>query len=70
MATAVGGSVLFGVRRDRRFEGPQRFFPDEQDDELAACLLGTLGLPLPVLEAVAWHHAPSRSEDEGFSLLT
>lgn len=38
--------------------------------ELAACLLGTWGLPLPVLEAVAWHHAPMRSADESFSLLT
>lgn len=38
--------------------------------ELAACLLGTWGLPLPVLEAVAWHHAPTRSEDEEFTLLT
>ncbi len=38
--------------------------------ELAACLLGTWGLPLPVLEAVAWHHTPTRSGDAGFSLLT
>lgn len=38
--------------------------------ELAACLLGTWGLPLPVLEAVAWHHCPSRSGDAGFTPLT
>jgi HD-like signal output (HDOD) protein len=38
--------------------------------ELAACLLGTWGLPLPVLEAVAWHHCPSRSRDTGFTPLT
>lgn len=38
--------------------------------ELAACLLGTWALPLPVLEAVAWHHHPTRSSDKGFSLLT
>ena len=37
---------------------------------LAACLLGTWALPLPVLEAVAWHHHPTRSSDKGFSLLT
>ncbi len=38
--------------------------------ELAACLLGTWALPLPVLEAVAWHHHPTRSDDKGFTLLT
>lgn len=38
--------------------------------ELAACLLGTWGLPLSVLEAVAWHHCPSRSGDTGFTPLT
>lgn len=38
--------------------------------ELAACLLGTWGLPLPILEAVAWHHSPNRSEDKSFSALT
>ncbi len=38
--------------------------------ELAACLLGTWALPLPVLEAVAWHHHPERSSDKGFTLLT
>lgn len=38
--------------------------------ELAACLMGNWALPLPVLEAVAWHHTPTRSADKGFSLLT
>lgn len=38
--------------------------------ELAACLLGGWGLPLPVLEAVAWHHCPARSNDVGFTPLT
>ena len=38
--------------------------------ELAACLLGTWALPLPVLEAVAWHHHPTRAPDKGFTLLT
>lgn len=38
--------------------------------ELAACLLGTWALPLPVLEAVAWHDCPSRSADKKFSPLT
>lgn len=38
--------------------------------ELAAGLMGTWALPLPVLEAVACHHVPTRSADKGFSLLT
>jgi HD-like signal output (HDOD) protein len=38
--------------------------------ELAACLLGTWGLPLPVLEAVSWHHCPSKSGNVDFTPLT
>jgi HD-like signal output (HDOD) protein len=37
--------------------------------KLAACLLGNWGLALPVLEAVAWHHCPTRSSDGDFTLL-
>lgn len=36
---------------------------------LGACLLGTWGLPLPILEAIAWHHTPEQSAEKGFSLL-
>ena len=38
--------------------------------ELGACLLGTWGLPRPILRAIAFHHAPSSSDDGKFSLLT
>jgi HD-like signal output (HDOD) protein len=38
--------------------------------ELGACLLGTWGLALPILEAIAWHHDPLQSPDSQFSLLT
>jgi HD-like signal output (HDOD) protein len=38
--------------------------------EIAACLLGTWGLPLGILEAVACHNKPSLSEDDAFSTLT
>jgi putative nucleotidyltransferase with HDIG domain len=38
--------------------------------ELGACLLATWQLPLQILEAVAWHHCPSRSQDRAFSVLT
>ena len=37
--------------------------------ELGACLLATWGLPLPILEAIACHHEPARSDEKGFSLL-
>lgn len=37
--------------------------------ELGACLLATWGLPLPILEALAWHHEPARSDEQGFTLL-
>ena len=38
--------------------------------ELGACLLGTWALPMPILDAVAWHHSPSLAGDDEFSLLT
>lgn len=37
--------------------------------ELGACLLAAWGLPLPILEAIAWHHEPARSGEKGFTLL-
>jgi putative nucleotidyltransferase with HDIG domain len=38
--------------------------------EAAACLFGMWGLPLPVLEAIAHHHQPGRSEHNHFTALT
>lgn len=38
--------------------------------ELGACLLGSWGLPLGILEAIGWHNRPLFSEDRKFSLLT
>lgn len=38
--------------------------------EAAACLFGMWGLPLPVLEAIAHHHQPLRSEHDTFTALT
>ena len=37
--------------------------------ELGACLLATWGLPLPILEAIAFHHEPARADEHGFTLL-
>jgi putative nucleotidyltransferase with HDIG domain len=36
---------------------------------VGACLLASWGLPLPILEAVAWHHEPERSSERAFCLL-
>ncbi len=38
--------------------------------KLGACLLAAWGLPLAILEAIAFHHEPERSPDRTFSLLT
>jgi HD-like signal output (HDOD) protein/ActR/RegA family two-component response regulator len=37
---------------------------------LAAYLLGLWGLPAPIVEAVAFHHAPGKSSHQAFSPLT
>jgi len=36
---------------------------------VGACLLASWGLPLPILEAVAWHHQPEHSSESAFCLL-
>ena len=38
--------------------------------EVAAYLFGLWGLPAPIIEAVAWHHAPSESQQSKFSPVT
>jgi HD-like signal output (HDOD) protein len=38
--------------------------------QVGACLLASWGLPLPILEAIAYHHEPERSSCKTFSLLT
>jgi HD-like signal output (HDOD) protein len=38
--------------------------------QLGASLLGTWGLPMPVLEAIAWHEHPTSSAAPGFSAVT
>src|SRR5207244_98934 len=38
--------------------------------ELGASVLGSWGLPVSILEAIAWHHCPDKSGDQLFSPLT
>jgi HD-like signal output (HDOD) protein len=37
--------------------------------QVGACLLAAWGLPLSILEALAWHHEPDRCGERGFSVL-
>ncbi len=43
---------------------------DTTHPELAAALLGSWGLPAPILEAIHFHHCPENSAEKGFSSLT
>ncbi len=38
--------------------------------EIGACMLGIWGTPLPIVEAVAWHHRPSLAASQTLSPLT
>ena len=38
--------------------------------QLGAAVLGTWGLPVEMLEAIAWHHHPEESSNRSFSILT
>jgi HD-like signal output (HDOD) protein/ActR/RegA family two-component response regulator len=38
--------------------------------EVGAYIMGSWGLPHPVVEAIAWHHRPSQTDGESFSALT
>ncbi|MBI4324710.1 MAG: HDOD domain-containing protein [Chloroflexi bacterium] len=37
--------------------------------EVGAYLLGLWGLPVPIVEAVAFHHVPAQSQNQGFDLV-
>jgi putative nucleotidyltransferase with HDIG domain len=73
---AENRSDLFGQALRRvRDEGGNVCAVEEQlvgasHAELGACLLGTWGLPRPIVEAVALHHTPSRTVDRTFNTLT
>jgi HD-like signal output (HDOD) protein len=38
--------------------------------EIGACVLGLWGLPMPIVEAIAWHHRPSDCPVQAFGPLT
>ncbi|MCF7765328.1 MAG: HDOD domain-containing protein [Verrucomicrobia bacterium] len=53
---------------ERRIEERAAFGFDHA--EVGGCILGLWGLPAPLVEAVAFHHAPNESETGGFTPLT
>jgi HD-like signal output (HDOD) protein len=63
--------VLELSRRKRMafWEAEQEMF-GATHNEVGGCLLGIWGLPLPVVEAVAMHHHPTRFLSDSFSPLT
>jgi len=65
-------SQMLAVARNQKMsdEQAERTAFGTSHAELGACLLGTWGLPLDLLRAISWHHAPCESGDGVFSLLT
>ncbi len=61
-----------GLAGQRRISGwlAEREVVGATHDILGACLLGIWGLPMIILEAIAWHHQPSLLGGKNFSLLT
>jgi len=59
------------ARREQRplYEAEQSLF-GATHAEIGAYLLGTWGLPNPIVEAVANHHAPDRVKHQGLDILT
>ena len=79
----VGKLILAGNLPDtyeaiRRLQAENQGSPREAEikvmgtthSELGARLLATWGLPLSLLEAIAWHHQPVLSADTEFTLLS
>jgi len=63
--------LLSQVHREKRslVEAEQQLL-NATHAEVGAYLLDLWGLPAPLVEAVAYHHAPSQSSEEVFSALT
>jgi HD-like signal output (HDOD) protein len=53
-----------------RFEAAERETLGATHAELGACVLGIWGLPLEILEAIAFHHVPNQHAGSTFSAVT
>jgi HD-like signal output (HDOD) protein len=73
LATSLGEDYCQVIRHARQNVQPicqteiEMFGASHAD--VGAYLLGLWGLPNPIIEAVAWHHAPARSLSPGFSVV-
>jgi len=73
----LAGNLPVWYREVRRLRTTRQFSDHAAELEtfgathanVGACLLASWGLPLPILEAVAWHHEPERSSEKAFCLL-
>ncbi|MEO8425874.1 MAG: response regulator [Verrucomicrobiota bacterium] len=52
------------------FEAAEREILGTTHAELGACVLGIWGLPLEILEAIAFHHVPNQHSGSAFSAVT
>ncbi|HWE52109.1 MAG TPA: response regulator [Bryobacteraceae bacterium] len=74
LAAELPAQLAEAVEQARREKRP--LYEVEQDRygvshaEIGAYLLGTWGLPYPIVEAVANHHAPGRVKHRGLDILT
>jgi HD-like signal output (HDOD) protein/CheY-like chemotaxis protein len=66
------GKTLALAREERCnfWDAEIQLFPNAGHAELAGCILGIWGLPRPIVEAVALHHAPRQLAGTGFHPLT
>jgi HD-like signal output (HDOD) protein/CheY-like chemotaxis protein len=66
------GKTLALAREERCnfWDAEIQLFPNAGHAELAGCILGIWGLPRPIVEAVALHHAPRQLAGPGFHPLT
>jgi HD-like signal output (HDOD) protein len=74
MATMLPDELTTAIQTAEQEGRPLHEVEEEQRGsthaEIGAYLLGLWGLPIPVVEAVAHHHLPSRVEHGEFELLT
>jgi len=63
-------ALALAVTRDAPFHEVELGIFGATHAGLAAYLLGLWGLPAPIVEAVAFHHAPGKSSHQAFSPLT
>ena len=74
LASALPTQFQTAVAEQRSRKCPLRIAEQEifstTHAEVGGYLLGLWGIPAPVVEAVAWHHAPAKDPSRAFSIAT